>query len=353
MKALFFNPYLDILGGGELYTLSWVKFLSSKGYQVILAWPQKEILKKIKDRFSLDLEGVEVDSSFYNFFSQKTSLKEKYDLTRNFDLIFYLSDGSVPFLFGKKNFLHFQVPFNKKVDSNLLNFLKFKFIHKIICNSFFTKSFIDKTYGVNSAVVYPFAQKVFKPLKKKNIILSVGRFDKTLNQKKQEVLIKAFSFLSKKTKSWRLVLVGGSQDQKRLEFLNKLSRGSPVDILPNLSFEKLLILYGQAKIYWQATGFGENLEKNPERAEHFGIAVVEAMASGAVPIVYNGGGMPEIVKEKESGLLFNNLEEFGEFTLQLINSEKKRQSFSKKAQERARKFSEESFFKKIKEVLND
>ncbi len=353
MKALFFNPYLDILGGGELYTLSWIKFLNSEGYQVVLAWPQKEILKKIKERFSLDLKEVRVDPSFYNFFSQKTSLKEKYDLTRNFDLIFYLSDGSVPILFGKKNLLHFQVPFTKKADSSLLNSLKFKFINRIICNSFFTKSFIDKTYGVNSEVVYPFAQKVFKPLKKKNIILSVGRFDKTLNQKKQEVLIKAFSFLSKKAKNWRLVLVGGSQDQKRLEFLQKQSRGLSIDILPNLSFEKLLALYGQAKIYWQATGFEENLNKNPERAEHFGIAVIEAMASGAVPIVFNGGGMPEIVKEEESGLLFDNLEELSELTLQLINSEKKRQVLSKKAQERAREFSEDNFFKKIKEVLND
>lgn len=351
-KALFFSPYLDILGGGERYTLSWARFLSQKGYQIVLAWNEKGILKKIKERFGFTLKSVTISPRHYQLFSQKTGLIEKFRLTREFDLAFCLSDGSVPFLFAKKNLLHFQVPFTKRPDSRLINTLKFRLINKVVCNSNFTKRFVDKTYEIDSIVIHPYAQKIFKSGKKKNLILSVGRFDKTMNEKKQEVLVTSFAMLSKKIKDWQLVLVGGSQDQKRLEDLQRMSRGLAVKILPNLAFKELVKLYGQAKIFWLATGFGEDLEKYPERAEHFGIAVLEAMQSRAVPIVFNGGGMPEIVQDQKSGLLFNDLKELNDFTEHLINSEKKRKSLANTAIKRAEIFSEKNFYKKIDEILN-
>lgn len=351
MRALFFSPYLDILGGGELYTLSWAKFLNQKGYEVTLAWHHPAILRKIKERFNFNLKNVEVNPSFYDLFSKKTPVKEKYRRTRNFDFIFYLSDGSIPFLFGKKNFIHFQVPFTKRPDSRLINLLKFRFINKVICNSRFTKSFIDKTYQVNSQVIYPYAQKVFSPGAKKDVILSVGRFDKTVNQKKQEVLITAFAMLSKKIKGWQLVLAGGSQDKKRLENLQRQSRGMAIKIMPNIPFKKLVRLYSQAKIYWQATGFGEELKREPERAEHFGITVVEAMRSGVVPVVFNGGGMPEIVEQQKNGFLFNDLKELNTCTEQLMSLEDKRKSLAEAAKKRAEIFSEKNFYSQIDKLL--
>lgn len=351
MKALFFSPYLDILGGGELYTLSWLKYLSLKGYEGILAWRSVDILEQIKTRFNLDLKEVKVSPSFFKLFCKKSSLSEKYRLTRDFDLTFYLSDGSIPFLFGKKNLVHFQVPFTKRPDTKIVNFLKFKFINKVICNSCFTKSFIDKTYQVDSEVIYPYAQKVFSPGAKKDIILSVGRFDKTVNQKKQEVLITAFAMLSKKIKGWQLILAGGSQDKKRLENLQKQSRGMAIKIMPNIPFKKLVRLYSQAKIYWQATGFGEELKSNPEKAEHFGITVVEAMASGVVPVVFNGGGMPEIVEQQKNGFLFNDLKELKNLTEQLMSLEDKRRSLAEAAKKRAEIFSEKNFYSQIDKLL--
>lgn len=351
MKALFFSPYLDILGGGELYTLSWAKFLSQKGYKIELAWPETNILEKIKTRFNFDLKGVKITPALYALFREKAPIRKKHLLTRNFDLIFYLSDGSIPFLFGEKNLVHFQVPFTTRPDSSLINFLKFRFINKVICNSYFTKSFIDKTYHVDSQVIYPYAQKVFSPGKKQNIILSVGRFDKTINEKKQEVLIKAFTLLTDKVKGWQLILAGGCQDKKRMNAFKKQAQGLPIKILPNVSFKKLVSLFSQAKIYWQATGFGENLEREPERAEHFGISVVEAMRSGAIPVVFNGGGIREIVKHGENGFLFKELRELNELSLRLIIDEQRRGVFAQAAQKRADKFSEKNFYKKIVKLL--
>ena len=49
-------------------------------------------------------------------------------------------------------------------------------------------------------------------------------------------------------------------------------------------------LRAHAAIAWHAAGYGESERRAPERFEHFGMAVAELMMSGAVPIVFDGGG---------------------------------------------------------------
>ncbi len=108
--------------------------------------------------------------------------------------LFYFSDGSIPFLFGKKNILHFQVPFNNVRGKSLLNSLKFKKIEKVVCNSLFTKKVIDQEYGINSDVWYPpvGVEEIEPTSEKENFILAVGRFEKSQTEKRQDVLIETF-----------------------------------------------------------------------------------------------------------------------------------------------------------------
>jgi len=54
-------------------------------------------------------------------------------------------------------------------------------------------------------------------------------------------------------------------------------------------------LYREAATSWHATGLGEDEGTHPERFEHFGIAPVEAMGAGPVPLVFAGGGFTETV----------------------------------------------------------
>ena len=42
-------------------------------------------------------------------------------------------------------------------------------------------------------------------------------------------------------------------------------------------------------------GYGVDAQREPRRMEHFGMVATEAMAAGCVPIVFCGGGLPEIV----------------------------------------------------------
>lgn len=57
------------------------------------------------------------------------------------------------------------------------------------------------------------------------------------------------------------------------------------------------------------------------RQESFGVAVVEAQACGVPVIVWNTGGLPEVVKDKETGYVVNSIEEAVECTLMLLQDE--------------------------------
>src|SRR3989344_2489096 len=173
-------------------------------------------------------------------------------------ILFILSDGSVPLTLASRNVLHFQVPFNFPPVS-LRTKVKLTRYGWIVTNSNFTKSYIDKSFGVDSKVIYPPVDvKRIKLGKKEKIILSVGRFSKLqLHPKKQEVLIEVFKEIYKKVPSWKLVLVGQSKkdDYKYVHSLKKTARGYGIKIFENLPVDKLRNLYSQTSIYWHATGF--------------------------------------------------------------------------------------------------
>ena len=89
--------------------------------------------------------------------------------------------------------------------------MKFFRISKIICNSHFTKRFVDGEYGVESIVLYPPVDlNAFKPKRKENLIIYVGRFSQLAQAKRQDVLIDAFKKMcQKRVGGWKLILAGG------------------------------------------------------------------------------------------------------------------------------------------------
>jgi glycosyltransferase involved in cell wall biosynthesis len=190
---------------------------------------------------------------------------------------------------------------------------------------------------------------MIQPLQKKKLILSVGRFDSILHNKRQDILLKAFKQLNEP--SWQLVLAGGSKDQgARAEELRAMAKGSPVTIVVNPSWDELQRLYGQAQIYWHAAGYGEDLLTQPEKAEHFGITTAEAMSAGAVPVVFAGGGQLEIVTES-CGRVWSETAELVSITRTLIASNNSRRVLAEQAMERAKDFSQEKFDYAVKTII--
>lgn len=350
MKLGFYSPYLDSLAGGERYVLTLASHWSEV-HDVDVFWDDSAICSRAGVRLHLDLSRVRV---IKNIFSN-ANLFSKMQTTKKYDLIFVLSDGSIPLIWSKLGVLHFQRPFIGVGGKSRVNKFKLSKFRSVIVNSQFTKSYIDQEYGVNSRVIYPPVQtKLFKAVKKEKIILSVGRFSQATTNKKQKEMIEIFRVIHEKFKNWKLILAGGALEREMsyVAEVKKAALGLPVEILTNISFKDIQDLYGKSAIYWQATGFGQK-GIDPAAEEHFGISVVEAMAAGSVPLVFNGGGLPEIVTNGKNGFLWNTSAELISQTENLIGSVPLRTKLSNSAETRAKKFDEKVFFESFDDLLNE
>ncbi len=348
MKAGFFNPYLDTLGGGERYTLTLAEYLVKKGWQVDIFGYGSKIKKDLISKFNLEIERV-------NFVPGVRGLLNRLKITREYDLFFWLSDGSLPFLFSRNNILHFQVPYHDVNGRSSLNRIKLKRMSHLVCNSQLTKKFIDQEYGVDSEVIYPpIDVETFSPGKKKNLILSVGRFSQLLQAKRQDVLVASFKTLCNQgLKDWQLILAGatGVGGKDYFNQLKRKAKGYPIKLLGDVDFKTLKKLYSEAKIFWSASGYGIDEEKEPEKVEHFGIAIVEAMAGGCVPIVVGKGGAKEIIEEGKTGFLWENQKELIGMTQDLIANPTILGSLSKAVIKSSQAFSKNKFCQKFDGII--
>lgn len=338
MRIGIYDPYLDTLGGHERYCFDLASCLVGT-HEVDIFWDDPQILKKAAERFAISTRGMSLVKNIWkgNFF---TKIQE----ARKYDAIFFVSDGSVPWIFSKKAYLSFEFPVPWVSGKSFFTQLKIRRCTQIICNSLFVKAYIDKTFDVNSRVLTPGVDtESFTPGKKEKRILAIGRFTTGMNTKKQETLIENFIALNEP--EWKLILAGGmfANDAPFVEKLKNLSKGHPIDIIPNISFENLQQEYAKAAIYWHAAGFGEDLVHHPERAEHFGISTIEAMSAGAVPVVYAAGGQKEIVGNWVNGFLWKTTDELRERTLLLMRDKKVLSRFGKESRQRAQNFSRKHF----------
>jgi len=313
--------------------LSAAKVLSENGYDVDVETDSPELIEKASKRFDLDI----------------SSLNAVISVNRGdgYDACVWLSDGSVPMLRARKNILHFQRPFQNVDGRSLLNRMKFFRINHIIVNSEFTKLWIDREYPVVSKVVYPPVDiKRFKVHSKEKMVLYVGRFSQLEQKKRQDVLIDTFKSFSKKVDGWKLVLAGGAEvgAGEEVNKLKEKAKGSNIEFFVSPGFKKLRELYGKASVFWSAAGYGVDGNKEPEKLEHFGITVVEAMAAGAVPIVYAAGGPKEIVSGG-TGELWRRKNELLKKTVSLVEDKRRLRLLSGNARKHAQKYSYEEFEK--------
>ena len=212
----------------------------------------------------------------------------------------------------------------------------------------YTKKWTKQWWGIDSEVIYPPIDTHAAHCKKKiDLILSVGRFTTDGHSKKQLEMVNSFSEISAHMPGWKYRCVGGlsSKDEDRayLETVRRSSSTCAVRVDTNLNRGVLEELYGEAKIFWHAAGYGEDEKTHPELQEHFGITTVEAMAAGCVPVVVDRGGQPEVVEHGVSGFVWTTLDELKKYTLRLVDDEPLRTRMAEAARQRSRLFSKEHF----------
>jgi glycosyltransferase involved in cell wall biosynthesis len=105
--------------------------------------------------------------------------------------------------------------------------------------------------------------------------------------------------------------------------------------------KRILELMSQASIYL-----------HPPFAEHFGIAIAEAVAAGLVPVVYrDGGGWTDIASRIDKGLGYTSVEEAAHIVRSLLNDPGRLKGLSARAREVAKGFSYERFKERVGEVI--
>ncbi len=355
MRIGIFDPYLDDLGGGEKYMMTIAECLS-QNHDVSLFWENNEDIEALKKRFSINLDRIKRTQ---NIFSSKTSLIKRLAESKKYDVLIVLSDGSIPVVLSKKLFLHIQQPLAKSEVTTWKGGIKLKRVNKIFYNSIFTKACNTKLFGkVKTEIIYPPVALYAQKTPKQNIILHVGRF-RTANVvsndfKKQQFMVETFKqMVDKGFKEWKLVIATSIHDENDGKFQAMLKSASryPIEFAVNKTNKELWEIYNKAKIYWHASGFGEDLQLRPHLAEHFGISTVEAMGAGVVPVVINAGGQKEIVRDGANGLLWNTLEELQTKTIELTKNQKMWEHLSETAQKDAKEYSKEIFCKKVNDLL--
>lgn len=366
MKIAIYSPYLPKhFGGGEKYLFDTAQVLAQK-HQVFVAISQESALsqqaiKNIGQQYSQFLNSNLDKLNFINTpLGTSASFLKKLFWTKQFDCLYYQTDGSLFFSLAKKNILHIQIPFLQSKNS-FLERLKLHNWQVKNSNSYFTKKIVEQAWRCKIDFVHWPMVKLANSTqkidltKKQPIILSVGRFFTHLHCKRQDVLVEAFIKLCLQNpalaKKWQLVLVGNVEDSAYAKKVATMAKNWPIKIYHHLNHAKLADYYQLASIYWHASGFGVDEKQHPEKVEHFGISTAEAMLAGAVPVVINKGGQKEILGKDLANLLWNNQAELITKTVALINDQSKRLDLAKLAWQTAQQFSQERFTQTLWQML--
>jgi len=231
--------------------------------------------------------------------------------------------------------------------------------HLICPISVFVQRWLQIYWGKEGEILYPpvDVDAYSADREKKNIILNVGRFFSGSHNKKHLPMIQAFKQLCRNgLQGWEFHLVGGvAPGRVHADYLDRVRRqaqGYPIFIHTDAPFAELKRLYEEASIYWHASGYGENENRNPIRFEHFGITTVEAMAAGCIPIVIAKAGQLETVEHERSGFLWSTLRELQDYTLRVVGDPELRASLQRGAVARARDFSQDAFKRRLLELIS-
>ena len=232
--------------------------------------------------------------------------------------------------------------------------------HRYLANSAYTAQWVERLWQVPCQVLWPPVRvQVASPVAgKQPTILVLGRFfdPRYGHSKKQHELFDVFVALRRRglIPGWRLAMVGGADAANR-EYVLELKRriralpaGIEVDVHLNAPGSTVQRLLGEASLLWHGAGLGEDPHRHPERFEHFGIAVVEAMAAGAVPVVFGAAGPAEIVRPGVDGVQWTATDDLARATVDLVGDPVKRATMADSARRRALDFSVDVFAERVR-----
>lgn len=374
-KVCVYNAYLPTMGGGEnltAHTIAYVNSIFPSASIDILCheteafdkskFTGKEFVQMLEREFDITLNNttirfVDINFNKISFLGNMWCMYKLSSITKEYDLFINNTYASLVPACAKVNIYTCMFPLDLEQSGiSLMASFRSYFYNRFLTSydvflsiSQYTQKWVDKYWNVNSHVLYP-PVKIKKNsinLHKENVIINIGRFFASGHNKKQDVMVKAFIEMCDKgwAKDWKLVLVGRKHSDEEsssyIQYLEEIAEGYPIELRYDTSAGELQNLLDTAKIYWHATGFGEVSNTNPEKFEHFGLSTIEAAQFGTVPVVFNGGGQPEIINHAKNGFLWNTTNELMDYTKLLMDNESILNDLGKAAFDSMKIFGEE------------
>ena len=365
-----YTPYHLTAGGGERVILNYVALLQEvTGSDVHLIVTVRNICQ-----LKLCVKELATKMQVSNIKWDNLHVKTVSEMYRTYDIWFAMGNSLLPEVVARGTFsiYHCQFPFDgasEKTDRRALSRLETYDV--VYLNSRYTESwyhkFLDDTRRrlartqhfdkISVSVSLPHIVHFAPPFdlltsqdttkSKVRHIVVVGRVFQGTQSKRHIVAIRAFARLKQsKQMTWsersdlRLSLVGHVATGHEA-FANELAREAArvrgITVHFNANSDVLREVVLKADVVWSLTGL-DNYD--PADAEHFGIALLECMSAGVIPIVASVGGPLEILDGFPGSLGVTSIDEVVAQTLSLIKSSPQHLAkLSTQAQGRARELS--------------
>ena len=319
LRVGLFTPYALIPGGGEMYLLSLAEsFLPDAEVTLITPESYSRVrLLTMARELTLDLDRLSL------------ATLQKAQKMAEFDLFIAMSNSVLPPIagLGKRNVHVCQFPFPIAVGQQRQLASGYEFI--AVYSEFVRSHTTAATRRLQLPekpihVISPPVNLVDRAnTRKKNLILSVGRIFTGDHCKRHDLMIEVFrNILARGYQGIELHIAGSLHPESRhREYfvqLQEMARGLPVFFHLNTSRQELEKLYRSALVYWHAAGIGVDITASPEKCEHFGITVVEAMSAGCIAVVADQGGPAELVDHTRTGFHFRDGSELAELTGRIL-----------------------------------
>ncbi len=360
---------VEFIHSGEGYSLSSL----AKAFEVDLGRVRERVVRNSHESFNLP--GHISTSAFL-----RDGLISNRKLTQPYDLFMYSGHGVPPFSSARRGVIYCHFPFEGDPEVTLNSSVQFKNrsllsrwirlaaydclwkyrmsgYQTVLTNSQFTAQWIKRSWKKEAQVVYPPVSLQAPVVEKRNVIVSIGRFIDCHNSKNHMQQLNAFAaLLGKGGAGWRLNLIGFCamipKEVAYLEELRRAARDLPVTFIVNADRNVVVRHLAEARLFWHTTGLSDRETTDPAKMEHFGIATVEAMLAGCVPLAPAQGGQVEIVEHGLSGYLCRNTEELVEYSVRLASDEQLLCGMSRHAVERGLLFKQSVFEQGIYRVVS-
>ena len=229
------------------------------------------------------------------------------------------------------------IPHEKYVLSKIQNVIVCSQFNKDIINNITS----SKVYVIPNGVNLPNIQNIQSRSFTKSSIFYVGML---LKSKGVDILISAIPIIKKSIPDVCLYIAGAGKEETNLKNLVKeLNIEKNVKFLGFITEEEKYTYYKSVDIFVL-----------PSLFEPFGLVLLEAMSCGKPVVASKVGGIPYIVEDGKTGLLFEseNVEDLAEKIITLLKDEELRDNMGKVGRERAKEFTWEKVAESTVEVYN-